>query len=76
MEMVTIYGTPSPCNLKGLLAPCPFCGSVDLYIADRYAVECGNQACDAIGPLGASVEDVITAWNRRPVVTTQEASDD
>lgn len=62
---MTIYGTPSPCELRGILAPCPFCGGTDLFIADKFAVECNNRACDASGPLGVVVEDVIAAWNRR-----------
>lgn len=68
------------------LEPCPFCGSVKLWIGlniwDEAVVECMNDGCCAIGPCvnagmsGGSVEVALNmaanAWNKRVSKTQSE----
>lgn len=51
--------------------PCPFCGSTNLEVAERYGapsgqltVNCLNLTCEAIGPRGDDEADAVEAWNR------------
>ena len=61
---------------ESTIAPCPFCGSQDVSVADvcgdgsRYVVECDN--CNAKGPFyfeknnfdNITKQDAITLWNK------------
>lgn len=51
------------------LAPCPFCGSIDIgfyeyHYAQHFAVACG--ACGAQGPSRPERDAAIALWNGRP----------
>lgn len=53
------------------LKPCPFCGSMDLFVSKWGASEVRCRACHAIGPVVHEStqkerdEKAIKAWNRR-----------
>jgi Lar family restriction alleviation protein len=50
------------------LRPCPFCGNKDNAVpvfANVIAVRCGNDDCEAEGPIAESDAQAITAWNTR-----------
>lgn len=55
------------------LKTCPFCGAEGILLKNCYGkfnVRCSNPACGAVvwGCDGTNIEeDVIAAWNRRPV---------
>jgi Lar family restriction alleviation protein len=62
------------------LKPCPFCGRTDTldpndnFGGDRpYAVVCGledsqeREACNYVGPEGATKAEAIAKWNTRPL---------
>lgn len=56
------------------LKPCPMCGNVPtapIFVVPEYgdsglAVNCSNNSCGLMGPIRASGEVAVKAWNRRP----------
>ena len=62
------------------LKPCPFCGDpMEGSVTDTplgfakgpngtLMVQCDNQNCDTLGPVGKTMDEAVKLWNRRVAI--------